>query len=293
MAHLTVDPLRSCEAAQQPASRRPSIATLTGRSRAPAALGARDFSGTSSRGGGQPLGGSDDLVGDVGEVVDGPGVQKAQGLLAALLVEETGTGAEHDGVDHEPQFVGQAVLDERSYELEAAGDDDLPVQVLPQVRDLAHHIASEERGVVPAGVLEGGAHDVRGLAVHPVGQRAGPRWPPRGQELECPPTLQQGLGLQMLVEQDLRRPFAVAVADATDPAAKPEALDTGWVLDHSVHRDVLADDDPSHLARPLDRCRLRLMQTPRIRETGRLPTAQFGLRLASVQVAKVWPGRTV
>jgi hypothetical protein len=145
----------------------------------------------------------------------------------------------------------------------------------------------------PVWVREGGGHDVLGHAVHPVGQLAGSGSPPRGQELECPPTLEQGLGIKMLVEQDLRRPFAVPVADATDPAAKPEALDTGRVLDHSVHRDVLADDDPSHLAAPLDRCPLRLIQTPPIRGPGRLPTAQFGLGLASVPVAKLWPERTV
>src|SRR5947207_3328293 len=138
----------------------------------------RLFWGTSSRSGAQPLGGSDDLVGHVGEVADGPGAQKAQGLLAAPLVEETGTGAEHDGVHHEPQFVDQAVLDEGSYELEAAGDDDLPVQALPQVRDLADHIASEDCGVVPGGVLEGGGHDVLGHAVYPVGKLPGSGWPP-------------------------------------------------------------------------------------------------------------------
>src|SRR5206468_6969965 len=75
--------------------------------------------------------------------------------------------------------------------------------------------------------------------------------PPRGQELVGSPTEQLRLGAERLLEQDLGRPFATRFADATDPAAAPEALRTGRVLDDPVERDVLADDDLSHSGSPL------------------------------------------
>jgi hypothetical protein len=39
-------------------------------------------------------------------------------------------------------------------------------------------------------------------------------------------------------------------ADATDPAATAEALDSRRVLDDSVKRDVLTDNNPSHCVSP-------------------------------------------
>src|ERR671910_3676958 len=87
-------------------------------------------------------------------------------------------------------------------------------------------------------------HDVLGQAVQPVGQLAAPRWPPRGEPLVAPPTQQQGLGAQRLVERDLAQ--LRQGRDPTDPASAREALVTGRALDDSVERDVLADDDPSH-----------------------------------------------
>src|SRR5580693_4731225 len=123
-----------------------------------------------------------------------------------------------------------------------------------QRRDLAHRVAFEYRRVVPRGILEGRGHDVLGLAVQPVRQGASSGWPPRGEELVAAPTQQHGLGAQRLVEQDLGRLFAALgpkLADTTDPAAVPEALLAGRVLDDSVERDVLADDDLSHFGSPL------------------------------------------
>jgi hypothetical protein len=46
------------------------------------------------------------------------------------------------------------------------------------------------------------------------------------------------------------RLVAAPVADTADPAAVPEALDTGRILDDSVECDVLADDDLSHVGSP-------------------------------------------
>src|SRR5262249_21682613 len=72
---------------------------------------------------------------------------------------------------------------------------------------------------------------------------AAPGWPPGGEERVGSPTEQLGLGAQRLVEQDPGCLFTTPFTDTTDPAAAPEALRTGRVLDDSVERDVLADDD--------------------------------------------------
>src|SRR5919201_432168 len=95
-------------------------------------------------------------------------------------------------------------------------------------------------------MFEGRGHDVLRQAVQPVRQLATPGWPPRGEPLVAPPTQQQGLGAQRLVE---REPVELwAVLDQADPAAAPEALVTGRVLDDSVERDVFADHDLAHSA---------------------------------------------
>src|SRR5437660_8939054 len=100
-------------------------------------------------------------------------------------------------------------------------------------------------------MYESGGHDVLGQAVQPVRPLATPGWPPRCEPLVAPPTQQQGLGAQRLVELDLGPLFAVLVPDLAEPAAVPEAPLTGRVLDDSVERDVLADHDLSHLGSPL------------------------------------------
>src|SRR5712691_12976191 len=86
-----------------------------------------------------------------------------------------------------------------------------------------------------------------------------PEWPPRGEELVAPPTQQQGLGAQRLVQRDLSPRFAVLVPNLDEPTAVPEALLTGRVLDDSVERDVLADHDLSHFGSPSCRRQLPLM----------------------------------
>jgi hypothetical protein len=47
------------------------------------------------------------------------------------------------------QLVDQVVLDQRAYELKAAGDDDVPVYVLLQRRDLVKHAALASCGLFP------------------------------------------------------------------------------------------------------------------------------------------------
>src|SRR5262245_31861025 len=97
-------------------------------------------------------------------------------------------------------------------------------------------------------MLEGRGHDVLGQAVQPVRQRAAAGWPPRGKPLVAPPAQQEGPGGQRLVECELAELWVVF--DQADPAASPEAFVPGRVLDDSVERDVLADDDLSHFGSP-------------------------------------------
>src|ERR687897_3385678 len=144
------------------------------------------------------------LVGEENDVaLDGLGVDKAHGFLVAGLAEEALPGPEHDREDLQPQLVDEVVLQQRVYELEAGGDDDFPLELVLKPRDLVKHVALEYRRVVPLGILEGRGHDVLWQAVQPVRQLATPGWPPRGEPFVAPPTQQQGLGTQGLVEREL------------------------------------------------------------------------------------------
>src|SRR6266513_3315911 len=79
------------------------------------------------------LGVSDGLVGEEGDaVIECPGIDEAHGFLIAGLAEEALTGPEDDRVDLQPQFVDEVMLYQRAQELEAAGDDDVPVQLVLQ-----------------------------------------------------------------------------------------------------------------------------------------------------------------
>jgi hypothetical protein len=91
---------------------------------------------------GPPLGVSNGLVGEVGDAVtDVPGAEAAHGLLVAGLAEEALASPEHDRADLHPQLVDQVVLHQRAHELTAGVDDDFPVKLLLQLRDLVHHVA--------------------------------------------------------------------------------------------------------------------------------------------------------
>ena len=177
------------------------------------------------------------------------------------------------------------MLDQRAPELIAGVDDDFPVQLLFQLRDLRHHVIARQDGrVAPAGIFEGGGHDVLRQAVQPVRPLASPGCPPRREPLVAPPAQQQGLGAQRLAERDAGPLFEVLAPKLAEPAAEPEALRTVRVLDDSVERDVGADHDLSHVGFPFRWCGQKLlMQAPRPPETGRPPAAQFGPRPASTQ----------
>src|SRR6266436_6303980 len=199
------------------------------------------------------LGVPDRLVGEVGDAaLEGLSVEEAHGFLVAGLAEQPLADPEGDREDLQPQLVDQVVLDQRACELKAAGDDDVPVYVLLQRRDLVKRVALEDCRVVPGGIGEGRGHDVLGQAVQPVRQLAAARWPPRGEPLVAAPAQQEGPGGQRLVERELGKLWAIP--DQADPAADPEALVTGRVLDDSVERDVLAHDDLSHFGSPSDWC---------------------------------------
>src|SRR6266567_7523228 len=139
---------------------------------------------------------------------------------------------------------------------------------------------------VPTGIFEGRGHNVLGDAVHPVRQLAGPGWPPCGQELVAPPADKQSLGVEHLVERGLVKPLAVVAPDLGEPAAVPEALFTGRVLDDSVERDVLADDDLSHFALLSMAVSAATNADAASSGTGRSPTAKFGPRPASIGCGK-------
>ena len=175
------------------------------------------------------------------------------GFLSLGLAEEALARPEHDREDDQPQLVDQVVLDQRSPELMAGRDDDLSVQLLLEPRDLGHHVAREDRRVVPLGIHERRGHDVLGHAVQPVRELAGPGPPPRAEVLIASPAEQPCLGAQRLVERHLGPRFQVLAPELDEPAAQPEALRAVRVLDHSVERHVLraAHHDLSHLGSPV------------------------------------------
>src|SRR5262245_50584897 len=123
-------------------------------------------------------------------------------------------------------------------------------------------------------MFDGCGHDVLGHAVQPVRQLAAPGRPPRSEPLVTPPAQQQGPGTQRIVERELVQ--LRAVPDQADPAAYPEALVAGRVLDDSVERDVVADDDLSHLGLYLSVC---CCQPPprRRRSSPGLPVVRIGM----------------
>jgi hypothetical protein len=124
---------------------------------------------------------------------------------------------------------------------------------LLQPRDFVHHVAFQDRRVVPGvGIFEGGGHDVLGHAVHPVRPLATAEWVPCGEEFVAASTQQQRLGGQRLGEQRLGPRVAVLVPNVGAPVAAPEVLLTSRVLDDPVERDVLADNDLSHVDSPFD-----------------------------------------
>src|SRR5216684_824653 len=175
-----------------------------------------------------PLGVPDGLVGEVGDAaLEGLGAEEAHGFLVAGMAEQALAGPESDREDLEPQLGDQVVLDQRVYELEAAGDDDVPVYLLLQRRDLVKHVALEDCRVVPGGMFQGRGHDVLGQAVQPVRQLAAPRWPPRGEPLVAPPAQQEGPGGQRLVERELGKLWAIPDLVTTSPAAAALAAGAG------------------------------------------------------------------
>src|SRR5260370_5368303 len=116
-----------------------------------------------------------------------------------------------------------------------------------QLRDLAPHVGLEHGRVAPLGPPERRGHDVLGHAVQPVRPLAEAGQTAPGEPVVAAPAQQQGLGAQRLVEPHLRPRFAVLVPNLEKPATAPEALLTGRMLDDSIERDVLADDDLPHV----------------------------------------------
>src|ERR1700730_3318912 len=85
-------------------------------------------------------------------------------------------------------------------------------------------------------MFEGGGDDVLGHAIQPLSPFPAPVQPPRGEPLVGPPTQEQGLGAQRLVQLDLGPLLEVLGSKLAEPAPLPEAFFTGRVLDDSIER---------------------------------------------------------
>src|SRR5262249_11552698 len=149
--------------------------------------------------------------------------------------------------------------------------------LLLQLRDLLHHVAIEHRSIAPPGLVEGRGHNVLRHAVQPVRPLAAAGLPSRGEVFVTPPAQQQSLGAQRFTELGLGPLLAVLVPDLKEPAAVPEALLTGRVLDDSIEREVLANDDLSHVGSPWPALSATSYVDTVAPETGRRPAAHFAL----------------
>src|SRR5258708_39931776 len=109
--------------------------------------------------------------------------RRAHGFLVAGLAEQALADLEGDREDLQPQLGDQVMLDQRACELKAAGDDDVPVYVLLQRRDLVKHVALEDCRVVPGGMFDCRGHVVLSQSVFSLRLLTASRWPPRGRSL--------------------------------------------------------------------------------------------------------------
>ena len=132
------------------------------------------------------------------------------------------------------QLVDQVVPDQRAYELKAAGDDDVPVHVLLQRRDLVKHGALEDCRVVPGGIGEGSQtrRTWAGCSACPPARRCEMATARRATRSFA--AQKEGPGGQRIVERELGK--LRAISDQADPAAGPEAFVTGrsWMTPSSV-----------------------------------------------------------
>ena len=93
----------------------------------------------------------DDLVGNKGEAFpDGLGAYEPKGYFVAALAEEAGARPENDREDGETELVDQVMLDQFVNEPVAGVDNNFPVDLLLERRDLLAYVAF---GGLPSSVL--------------------------------------------------------------------------------------------------------------------------------------------
>src|SRR5918993_4174556 len=184
------------------------------------------------------------LVGEIENAcAEGPRVDELQRLLIAPVLKQT-LSAPHDyGMEHEPKFVEEAVLQQRPDQGRAAGYRDVLARLLLELGDLLGDVVTYQGRVLPLeGLLEGRRDHVLLDAVHPRGDRVLIRvlvWPERR------PLLVEDAAHEHGVRLGHRRPdrlphFVVEVREV--PLLRR--------LNHAVQRHELRDDYPSHVKPP-------------------------------------------
>jgi hypothetical protein len=123
-------------------------------------------------------------------------------------------------------------------------DDDVPVLLLLDLRDLACELPVEHRRVVPLRVLERGRNDVLRHRVELVGELAIPGRPGCREAFVGPPTQKERLRGHRLVELELVA--FLAPLDLEGPAAVLVVLPAAGGFHDAVQRHELGYDDASH-----------------------------------------------
>src|SRR5919112_2170671 len=108
------------------------------------------------------------------------GIHQFQRRLLLALLEEALAASHEDGMHHEPEFVDQAVSEQRAYQGAAAGDHDVLAGLPLQFGDLPSDVSTDQGRVLPLERPFQGCRDHVLLdAVHQHGVRGGETLPDR------------------------------------------------------------------------------------------------------------------
>src|SRR5438309_4604005 len=123
----------------------------------------------------------------------------------ACFVEEALSATQDKWVDEQPEFVDQAVRQQRPYQAGTAVDDDVPPRLLFQLRDFGRKIALDQVGIVPRELRQGPRRDELRHAVEPVREpvRVFPAGPSRREPLIRHTSQEERVRGEGLVELEL------------------------------------------------------------------------------------------
>src|SRR4051812_18622622 len=150
--------------------------------------------------------------------------------------------------EHQPELVDEIRLQERRHERAAPRDEDRAVGLVLELRDLLRDVLGDHGRVLPLRIRDRRRDDVLRIVVQLLGERAFAGGPRRREALVGDAPEELSLRVHELVELELVSLIAAVVLEG--PAAVLVALGTARILEDSVDRDELCDDQLAHLCSP-------------------------------------------